>query len=152
MGIAAAAIVDLDIIKKSDELKNLLRTCSVPQPLINTLGTLRGESLKLFEDEELNPKKDGIDKLPPKKREAVKSLSSSLSVYGIFMVPCGELEFWLGHLAVSGHGPDWLVRVFEKMGSDPDSGDYIKPGQGDVWDFIRNIAHWISDPNRLGMP
>ncbi len=151
MGISAAAIVDLDIIKKGDELKNLLKNCNVPQELINTWGTLRGESYKLFEKKGLNPKKEGINKLDAKENEIVLSLLSSLAKYGIFVVPNGELEAWLKSLNAKGHGPEWLVDIFEKMGSDPDSGNYVKPGQGDVWDFIKNIAQWIRDPYRLGM-
>jgi hypothetical protein len=34
----------------------------------------------------------------------------------LFVVPNGELESWLKSLKARGHGPSWLVEVFEKMG------------------------------------
>jgi predicted ATP-dependent endonuclease of OLD family len=42
VGIPAAAIVDLDILKK-DDFKELLRACFVPQALVNSWGSLKGE-------------------------------------------------------------------------------------------------------------
>jgi predicted ATPase len=152
MGIPAAAIVDLDIIKKGDELKALLKSCFVPQALITSWGQLRGEVYKHFTGSNLDPKKDGIHKLSSQDQESVRNFISNLSDYGIFVVPGGELESWLKNLGASGHSPKWLIDIFEKMGSDPEAQDYIKPMDGDVWNFIKDVAKWISNPNRLGMP
>ncbi|WP_445768959.1 hypothetical protein, partial [Rheinheimera sp.] len=64
----------------------------------------------------------------------------------------GELECWLKPLDATGHGPRWLVEVFEKMGEDPNSDNYVKPENGDVWDFISSINEWASSINRKGIP
>ncbi len=55
-------------------------------------------------------------------------------------------------LKAYGHGPDWLVEIFEKMGEDPDSQDYLKPSEGGVWNFIDSISKWFFDPRRKGIP
>ena len=70
----------------------------------------------------------------------------------MFVVPNGELESWLKSLEASGHGPNWLVEIFEKMGEDPNSPDYLKPSDGDVWNFIDGISQWFFDPRRKGIP
>jgi hypothetical protein len=54
LGIPAAAIVDLDIIKKSNEFKEICKACNVPQALLDSWGMLRGNVNKLFEDNNLN--------------------------------------------------------------------------------------------------
>ena len=77
---------------------------------------------------------------------------NKLADYGLFVVPNGELESWLQNLDVSGHGPNWLVDIFEKMGEDPNSKDYLKPSNGDVWSFIDDISRWFFDPRRKGIP
>jgi len=73
-----------------------------------------------------------------------------LADYGIFVVRKGELENWLQSLNASGKKTDWTISVLEKMGSDPASTDYVKPAQGDVWDFMRSIVVWIKNSARKG--
>lgn len=46
----------------------------------------------------------------------------------------------------------WLTSIFEKMGDDPNDESYVKPSEGDVWDFIGNIKHWLVNPERKGIP
>jgi len=38
------------------------------------------------------------------------------------------------------------------MGDDPKGADYLKPSQGDVWDFIGAIKQWLINPSRKGIP
>lgn len=152
MGIPAAVIVDLDMIKKGGEFKALLKECAVPQALINSLGQLRGEVMVRFQARGLDPKTDGCQQLLGGERQAAESLRAQLAAYGIFLVPGGELESWLKPLGATGHGSNWLISMFERMGSDPDGPSYVKPGEGDVWDFVKAVGGWIADPNRLGMP
>ena len=78
---------------------------------------------------------------------------SNLAEYGIFVVPAGELERWLAHLGVpSAAKHDWLPSVFDKMRSDPAAEGFLKPGDDDVWRFIEQVAGWIANPARKGMP
>ena len=40
---------------------------------------------------------------------------------------------------------DWLLRIFDAMGSDPASGSYIHPPEtlDDVWLFMNSIGEWF---------
>lgn len=100
-----------------------------------------------------NVKRDGgVQILQPDDREAANNLIEQLGNYGIFVVPGGELESWLKSLGIGGHGPTWLIDIFESMGVDPDSGDYIRPAENDVLQFLSRVKSWLVDPNRRGIP
>jgi hypothetical protein len=152
MGVAAAAVIDLDILKEAAPLKELLKACSVPQEVIDSWGSLRGNLCRKFESVGKDPKRCGVEGLDKPSQQSLTDFISWLKTYGIFVVPVGELENWLGTLSVTGKAPQWVVKVFEKMGSDPLAADYLKPTEGDVWDFLRDIAFWINDPLRQGIP
>ena len=70
----------------------------------------------------------------------------------MFVVSSGELESWLKPLGAGGHGPSWLIDMFTKMGEDPDAQAYIKPAEGDVWEFMSQVKKWLVDANRRGIP
>lgn len=113
-----------------------------------TRATLKKE----IDANHINIKRNGgVDQLPNQEKEAANNLFEQLEAYGLFTVRKGELESWLPHLNATGHGPSWLIDVFEKMGEDQSSASYLKPEKGDVWDFIKNIKNWIDNPNRLGI-
>jgi hypothetical protein len=59
---------------------------------------------------------------------------------------------WLSKKLNSGHGPEWQSQVFEKMGEDPDSANYVRPADDDVWAFVNGIREWLMNANRSGMP
>jgi predicted ATPase len=85
--------------------------------------------------------------------ESTATARSLIDEYGIFVVRNGELESWLKTLgATSGHSPEWLIEIFEKLGEDPQVPTYVKPMTGDVWDFISKIKTWFTNPNRKGIP
>ena len=94
----------------------------------------------------------GIQILGESDSEALQNLFDKLADYGLFVVPNGELESWLKRLGANGHGPNWLVEIFEKMGEDPDSNEYLKPSEDDVWKFIERISRWFFEPRRKGIP
>jgi hypothetical protein len=94
----------------------------------------------------------GVAILTQGDREAAHNLLDQLNDYGIFVVPGGELESWLRPLGVNGKGPTWLIDVFERMGEDPDTADFLKPSDGDVWRFIADVKEWLINPNRKGIP
>ncbi|HLO87727.1 MAG TPA: AAA family ATPase [Nostocaceae cyanobacterium] len=152
MGIPAAAIVDIDVLKgDTTPFRDLLKAAFVPQPLIDTWGVLRGNVRVIFENLNLKLKEGGISLLSGGDRETTQNLLNNFSEYGIFIVPNGEVESWLSDLKVTGDKSDWLIKVFEKMGTDPSDPNYLKPQNGDVWDFIKNVASWIANPLRKGM-
>lgn len=72
--------------------------------------------------------------------------------YGLFIVGTGEVEAWLPELAVPRSKEGWLRSIFEKMGGDPSDPTYVKPGPGDVWDFIGELREWLVDVKRRGIP
>ena len=154
LGIPAAGIVDVDVLKEGGmNWTNLLSSANVPSIAHNGLATTRAAVKQAMEDSGKNMKfEGGVGILQPSDEEAAMGLLSQLSGYGIFVVPVGELESWLKGLQCSGHGPSWLIHIFEKMGEDPDASDYLKPSSNDVWQFMKEIKEWLIDPNRKGIP
>lgn len=153
MGIPAVAIVDLDTIKNdSPEFGNLLKAAFVPQSLIQSWGVHKGNVKAIFQQGNFDLKKGGISLLSGEDEETAENLLNNLNEYGIFLVPNGEVECWLPQLQVTANKSDWLIEVFEKMGTDPLDTNYLKPQDEDVWVFIEKVAAWITNPQRKGMP
>lgn len=154
LGIPAAGIVDIDVLKDGGtNWTNLLSAASVPAISHGPLAAMRSAVKNAMDATGLNMKRDGgIGILQPADREAADNLINQVGDYGIFIVPGGELESWLKALNISGHGPTWLIDIFQRMGIDPDSADYVRPEANDVWLFLSRIKHWLVDPNRRGIP
>ncbi len=96
-------------------------------------------------------KRKGVDALEAPVRGLADALLAELREYGLFVVPGGELETWLAGLDVPGHGNAWLVDLFGRIGSTADAPSYVRPGAGDVWQFLDTVATWVRDPARRGM-
>lgn len=154
LGIPVAGIVDIDVLKEGGNVWTSFLDCGfLPEIERQPLANLRQAIKQKFTDSGKDMKKDGgINILEEDDKEAATNLLSKLSDYGLFVVPNGELEFWLNNLNATGHGPNWLVDIFEKMGEDPNSPDYIKPEEDDVWSFIEDISKWFFNPRRKGIP
>jgi predicted ATPase len=154
LGIPAAAIVDVDVLKEGGNVwSGFLEGGFVPQIERHALAISRSEVKLKFDATGKDMKRDGgIDILAPGDKEAAKNLFERLSEYGLFVVPRGEIESWLPALGAQGHGPTWLVDIFEKMGEDPESPAYVRPGSADVWEFLTGMKRWLTNPNRKGIP
>lgn len=154
LGIPAAGIVDIDVLKDGgSNWTNLLSSTNFPDISQDSLATMRAAIKRAMDSTGKNMKSEGgVDILPNSDKEAALNLLNQLGEYGIFVVPSGELESWLKHLGASGHGPSWLINMFEKMGEDPDSPDFLKPATDDIWMFMQKIQFWLTDPNRKGIP
>lgn len=154
LGIPAVGVVDIDVIKEGGTVwKNLLTGANIPEIAHESLASIRLAVKQAMEDTGHDMKRDGgVTILDNSKQEAALNLLTQLSDYGIFVVPGGELESWLKHLSGSGHGPSWLISVFEKMGEDPDAPGYLKPATDDVWNFMQKMKAWLIDSNRKGIP
>jgi ABC-type cobalamin/Fe3+-siderophores transport system ATPase subunit len=154
LGIPAAGIVDVDILKEGGGVwTSFLESASVPEIDREMLSIARSKLKACFDATGKNMKQDGgINLLHPGDKEAATNLFERLAEYGLFVVSHGELEAWLSPLNARGHGPEWLIDVFEKMGEDPNSGVYLKPSDGDVWDFVGSIKDWFGNANRKGIP
>lgn len=93
MGIPAAAITDLDIIKNND-FGALLKAAAVPEATRESLNTFRSRVNQAFERSGLDMKKDGVEGLTGSEKEDAQNLINATAEYGIFIVPVGELERW----------------------------------------------------------
>lgn len=154
LGIPVAGIADIDVLKDGGSTwKNMLSSANVPTIAHAGLGTTRSALKHALEATGKDMKRDGgISILPPADQAAAADLLAQLRVYGLFVVEGGELESWVKTLGARGHGPSWLIDVFERMGEDPAAANYVKPSNDDVWVFISKIRSWLIDPNRKGIP
>ncbi|HEY0025949.1 MAG TPA: ATP-binding protein [Longimicrobium sp.] len=149
MGLPAAAILDLDLLKGREDFRDLMNAAFVPSVFWEPWEDIRKRLQQKMNN--AHYKDGGIYRLAGEPRREFEELLANLSEYGIFLVPAGELECWMPELGVGGHGPEWLTQVFQKMGMDPSDDVYQRPGQGGVWKFMQRVATWIADPRRKGM-
>lgn len=154
LGIPAAGIVDVDVLKEGGvPWTNLLSGASIPGIAHAGMATMRAAIKNAMDATGKEMKKDGgIAILNAPDREAADTLLSQMREYGVFVLPGGELESWVKGLGVAKHGPAWLIEVFEKMGEDPDHPAYVKPAADDVWAFIFGLKNWLINPARKGIP
>ena len=154
LGIPTVGIVDIDVLKEGGKVwSSLLESASMPPISHQSLSNLRVAVKQKLEDTGRNMKVDGgIELLDAGDKEAANNLFNQLSEYGIFAVRNGELESWLKQLNATGHGPGWLIEVFEKMGEEPDEDSYLKPSEEDVWAFMGQVKQWLVNPKRKGIP
>lgn len=154
LGIPAAGIVDVDVLKEGGATWNdFLSSGFVPDLERESLGVLRAKAKQRMDATGKDMKRQGgVDILTGDDREAVGNLFDKLEQYGLFVVRRGELEQWLPHLGATGHGPAWLVSVFQKMGEDPELPEFVRPSEGDVWEFLTSLKVWLENPTRRGIP
>ena len=152
LGIPAVGVVDIDILKDGGPVwTGFLESSFVPKLEHQSLANLRHDIKQKFEGK--NMKRDGgVEILSDGDKEAANNLFDKLAEYGIFAVRRGELESWLPNLGATGKTPSWLITVFEKMGEDPESADYLMPSNDDVWSFLGEIKKWFTNPTRKGIP
>ena len=154
LGIPAAGIVDVDVLKEGGaNWTNLLSSADVPQLSHGSLATMRSAVKTAMDETGRDMKRDGgLAILGPAEKQAAEDLLNQLRQYGIFVVPGGELESWLKSLGATKHGPAWLIDIFERMGEDPGSANFTRPNDDDVWVFLRDVRNWLLDPARNGIP
>jgi hypothetical protein len=154
LGIPAVGIVDVDVLKEGGAVwTDFVASGFIPELEQQPLGQHRALVKQKFDAANRDMKRDGgIDLLTGADRESAENLFDRLSQYGLFVVRRGELESWLKALGATGHGPNWLIDIFGRMGEDPDANGYLKPADGDVWEFMRAIKTWLTDASRRGIP
>ena len=153
MGIPAAGVVDLDVLKKKDDWAKFLNASGVPAIQHQGFGNQRHQVVEQLVHADENWKKNGgIGVLEGDNLDGAKNLLQAIAAYGVFIVPGGEVESWLKILGVRGKSAMWLERVFEKMGEGPQDERYLVPTEGDVWAFVGQIKEWMSAPDIKGIP
>lgn len=155
MGIPAAVVLDFDIINNRTDFKNILNQLNIPDANIAGWCAIAAAVRDHCVEHSVDWKKRGISGIDDDAtKQSALGLLNSLAEYGLFVVPNGTLETWLGYLEVppSNNKTGWLLKIFESLGDNPDDKDnYALPKRGDVWDFLRTIANWINSPDRLGV-
>jgi hypothetical protein len=154
LGIPTISIVDIDIFKEGGSVwSGHLDSGFIPSLERASLAAFRTSVKSAIDLDQLDLKRGGgVVLLQKGDQEAANNFFARLDEYGLFTVRRGELESWLPNLGATGHGPEWLVSMFEKMGEDPSDMNYVHAGTGDVWEFMDRAAQWLSNPNRKGMP
>ena len=154
LGIPALGIVDIDVVKDGGQVwSNVLRGAFIPELSHESFHKERQGILQAFTATGKNMKRDGgVNILKGQEKEACDNLLAQLKEYGILVVPGGELESWLPQLGATGHGPKWLIEIFERMGESPDAAGYLTPAAGDVWDFLGEARSWVANAKRKGIP
>lgn len=152
-GIPAAAIFDFDVLFHDDFNKISRFFLDDKAFLENKRNTLLGKLKPLSEEIEKTLKEKGIKAFDLELQRDILAFLAEIANYGIFIVPIGALEQWLSKLHDKKISKkNWLPDMFERMGSDSQSDDYVFPDNDDVWNFIDKINEWITNPNRLGIP
>lgn len=154
LGIPAIGVVDIDVLKEGGQVfTKLLEGAFLPTLNHQSLQNQRKALYDAFNSLGQNWKTSGgIELLSGNDKEACSNFFSQLEEYGVFVIRNGELESWLKQLGASGHGSNWLIDIFSKMGDNPEQSTYLKPCSDDVWDFIGSLKRWIDDNNRKGIP
>jgi ABC-type transporter Mla maintaining outer membrane lipid asymmetry ATPase subunit MlaF len=154
LGVPAATIVDIDILNKGGtEWSRFLDAGNVPPAARKSFeGARAALAANRTSDWWSALKKNGTASLGAAERLACEDLLKQLAVYGLFVVPVGEVEGWLSGFGVTGAKHAWAVAMLDRLGADPSVADYIAPTPGDVWDFLRGLARWLGNPLRKGLP
>ncbi len=154
LGIPAAAVVDIDLVceEAGASFQSLLEAAGIPEHSRVSMGQLRGRLRPQTDEGKKNLKARGIEALSGDARQSLEDFIEQLANYGVFIVPCGEVEGWLPNLKrASAYKSVWLENTFEVMGEDATLETYVKPADDDVWNFFGKIKHWLHDPNRRGV-
>ena len=154
LGIPAAGITDIDVLKEGGQVwANHMKSGFIPTASHTSLAEQRRTIKQKFDESGKDMKRDGgVAILNADDKESANNLFDSLDQYGLFVVRNGEVETWLKSLKIGGHGAEWLIPIFEKMGSNPNGQKYLKPKTTDVWKFVKTMKEWFDNPNRKGIP
>lgn len=157
LGIPAVALVDLDFLNsKGDEWSKLIHACQINELTEQEILEERKYFAKLFStaqksQEKILIKNGGVNNLKGEDVNRLLSFLEKLAKDGLFLVPIGELESWLSHFKVSGHGPAWLINMFELIGNQDEASNFLSPSENDIWKFLDDISAWISKYNPAPM-
>uniref|UniRef100_UPI00344E8B56 ATP-dependent nuclease n=1 Tax=Carnobacterium sp. TaxID=48221 RepID=UPI00344E8B56 len=163
VGVPAVSLIDFDLIKDGGSVFfKYLSSVNIPESLLHSIadkktrikdGFPKPENGKYPSNSEIKTK--GIHYLEENSPQDLYltaiSMINDINQYGLFPVPYGELESWLPEIEADTHGNGWLIKKFESMGNNPQLSSYVKPYDGDVWLFMKNIKSWLDDVDRKGM-
>jgi AAA domain, putative AbiEii toxin, Type IV TA system len=156
-GVPAAVVLDLDTLAADDIWPDLVAMGEPSNEDRDRILTARAAARDAIKEcgrpapeAPLRVKINGLGALNEEQNLTVEAAIEELARIGVFVVDVGELENWLPQLGCT-NKQRWLTDMLTCLGA-PDDANYIAPGIGDVWDFVEQIAHWLEDPARAGMP
>ncbi|MDO1585328.1 ATP-dependent nuclease [Rhizobium oryzicola] len=153
IGIPTAMILDVDWVKEDGRVgQKYLAGSGIPYDMrTSQLEFRRKVRSSLEKSAHKYETSGGIRALVGHEFASAKEFFDQMERYGLFTVRGGQLESWLRALGVASRKEEWLASIFAKLGSDPESSDYIYPADDDVWYLIRQISKWLLDSERAGM-
>lgn len=158
-GVPAAVVVDLDAVIHGEHWPAFWGMAGLDAEAKDRLGTIRATAAMRLRalgrggerpDGPWRAKTEGLTALDPVGRAEVDKCLAALAEIGIFVVSVGELERWLPQFRHT-NKQTWVTDMLVSLGSQG-SGAYVRPGEGDVWAFLEEVAGWTTDPGRRGMP
>lgn len=157
IGIPTIAVMDFDAIDRDNEWRKIYESLYLAPAERDSLESLRAAAKAILAGITQGReywKLHGVNSTSDaSKKSILQSLVTDLRKYGLFLVPCGQLESWLPGLGVSGGDKKtWITGMFEKMGSDPADRGYVTASTDDVWEFVNGMVDWASQATRRGMP
>ena len=139
-------IVDFDII--NDGLTKLLRPSGLKEDHMQAINKSVTDIKTYCTNNSISIKKGGLTKINDEDVRIIAiELIEKLKNYGIFIVPCGELEYWLEECNVSSANKNtWLEQIFDKIGQSSEDTNFVYPNlDNDVWKFMEDIAKWLKN-------
>ncbi len=151
-GVPAAAVVDIDILKDggSDWIQ-WLKAVRIPNAMHVGLAHLRASLHNIYKSHGMDMKEGGVDQLDRRDQAAAHELFDQLQQYGLFVVRNGELESWLAELGIRSKKSNWTVEMLDRLGGNPTDSTYVRPSEGDVWQFMRSVVAWVKIASRKGV-
>lgn len=83
----------------------------------------------------------GVDALPATISEPLQYIIEELRAVGLFLVPVGELEYWLANSEIS-------ASKKKKWAWANEASDFLRENpiqQGDIWGFIRGVSDYLTN-------
>ena len=85
-------------------------------------------------------KSGGIERLPIKLAETVSTLVGNLAVHGLFLVPVGELEWWLANCGI-------VASKKKKWAWANEAAEFIRGNSArtdDIWRFVDDVGRYLT--------
>lgn len=142
LGVASCGIVDLDLLKDAGICTNLLRAAGAPPSVCASIGVTRANVQASITDLKALCKPNGLAHATSDERKGVEHFIREMVSHGIFLPEVGPVEGWLSELGVGADKKGWIPAIFQAMGP-VNTG--LKPGRGDVWQFLRRIGRYLED-------
>jgi|GEM_PF-2006256 hypothetical protein len=86
-------------------------------------------------------KRGGINALPEEISEHLRSLLHKCNDVGLFLVPVGELEYWLSEYGIS-------ASKVKKWAWANEAADFLRTNsekEGDIWAFMRAVGQYLTE-------